>query len=656
MNTSFKDKFSSQLSDFLRRLRDDWKNRLPAPTSTLLRRNFDEKHYLKKNPDVAEAGMNPLRHFLTHGWQEARSPNQWFDFMLYAEKAEGLDISRKNPFLHLIESAQNKGQDPQLFYEATVEASISPRTLKSRKASVFPKIRIGPLDRSAIKRVGAEFDKAYYLEKNPDVAESGVDPLVHFMSIGWIEGRDPSEEFSVNYYLRNNQDICTSGVNPFDHFIKTRGKERWRKSMSVRGAEIVSRFTEGGDLKAYVDEAMALDPMVGFPRDKRVVTSPLVALGPLTKSAERIRSAVTKDYKYVILVPHIRMSGAARVAAIFATQLAKIAPPDEVLFVVTDGSEVQYSHWLPEDVAFLDLFQYIEGLPDPQRSLALIDLLRGLNAEHIININSRLAWNTLSLYGRQLKQEFNVISYLFTWDETPEGLRGGYPIQWLRKTCDFHHRILTDTKSLANDIQLRFGYDQDTAQYLYTPIESSEISAKKPQVADRPRVLWAGRFDRQKRLDLLIEIARQNPDIQFDVYGKSVLANETLSDYNPPGNINEMGTYTDFSEVLQTPYHAFVYTAQWDGLPTILLDVAQAKLPIIAPNVGGIAEIITTETGWLVEDYEDIGAYSKALGYVVSNTDDAEKRSSELVKLLSDKFSAKSYSDKMRKVLNLHET
>ncbi len=63
------------------------------------------------------------------------------------------------------------------------------------------------------------FDPAFYLKTYPDVAAGGVDPLDHFMSYGWREGRDPSPDFSVAAYLDAFPDVAASGANPFVHYL-----------------------------------------------------------------------------------------------------------------------------------------------------------------------------------------------------------------------------------------------------------------------------------------------------------------------------------------------------------------------------------------------------------------------------------------------------
>ncbi|MBD3842003.1 MAG: hypothetical protein IE909_08995 [Campylobacterales bacterium] len=65
------------------------------------------------------------------------------------------------------------------------------------------------------------FDVKYYLESYPDVAESKYNPLVHYMRIGWREGRNPNRHFNTIHYILNNLDVVTMQHNPLYHFVKS---------------------------------------------------------------------------------------------------------------------------------------------------------------------------------------------------------------------------------------------------------------------------------------------------------------------------------------------------------------------------------------------------------------------------------------------------
>jgi hypothetical protein len=65
------------------------------------------------------------------------------------------------------------------------------------------------------------FNATYYLNQNPDVRASGVDPLTHYEQIGWTEGRDPSDEFSTGTYLLANPDVAAAHVDPLLHYINS---------------------------------------------------------------------------------------------------------------------------------------------------------------------------------------------------------------------------------------------------------------------------------------------------------------------------------------------------------------------------------------------------------------------------------------------------
>ena len=69
------------------------------------------------------------------------------------------------------------------------------------------------------------FDEGWYLQQNPDVRQSGVDPLWHYLNYGWKEGRNPSAFFDGNRYLVKNANAASSKMNPLLHWVLFGQKE-----------------------------------------------------------------------------------------------------------------------------------------------------------------------------------------------------------------------------------------------------------------------------------------------------------------------------------------------------------------------------------------------------------------------------------------------
>jgi hypothetical protein len=51
------------------------------------------------------------------------------------------------------------------------------------------------------------FDREYYLKQYPEVARSGIDPVVHFLNVGAKEGKNPSPYFDTIYYARQLEQL-----------------------------------------------------------------------------------------------------------------------------------------------------------------------------------------------------------------------------------------------------------------------------------------------------------------------------------------------------------------------------------------------------------------------------------------------------------------
>ncbi len=103
---------------------------------------------------------------------------------------------------------------------------------------------------------GRDFDAAYYLAHNPDVAAAHLDPLRHYLDYGWKEGRDPSAFFSTAWYLNQNPDVAAAHVNPLLHYER----HGWRE-----GRDPGPKFSTAGYLAANPDVAAAgMDPLQHF--------------------------------------------------------------------------------------------------------------------------------------------------------------------------------------------------------------------------------------------------------------------------------------------------------------------------------------------------------------------------------------------------------
>jgi glycosyltransferase involved in cell wall biosynthesis len=71
------------------------------------------------------------------------------------------------------------------------------------------------------------------------------------------------------------------------------------------------------------------------------------------------------------------------------------------------------------------------------------------------------------------------------------------------------------------------------------------------------------------------------------------------------------GGYDDFARIVRQDHSAFVYTSAWDGLPNVLLEAASANLPIVAPDIGGIRDLIPMQR--LIRPVDDVGQYAHAI-------------------------------------------
>ena len=93
---------------------------------------FDAARYLRENPDVREAGVDPLDHYLGNGWKEGRTPNAAFEPGWYHDRYMDKSDDSMEPLAHylLIGAGQNlqpsKAVDMATYVGFSTNARLNP--------------------------------------------------------------------------------------------------------------------------------------------------------------------------------------------------------------------------------------------------------------------------------------------------------------------------------------------------------------------------------------------------------------------------------------------------------------------------------------------------------------------------------------------------
>jgi len=99
--------------------------------------------------------------------------------------------------------------------------------------------------KEALIRRSGLFDRDWYLARNPDVAEAGVDPARHYLLFGGFEGRDPSPNFSSRWYLETYSDVRQAAMNPLVHYLRF-GRREGRATKPQEESSPKMGLWEGG--------------------------------------------------------------------------------------------------------------------------------------------------------------------------------------------------------------------------------------------------------------------------------------------------------------------------------------------------------------------------------------------------------------------------
>lgn len=315
----------------------------------------------------------------------------------------------------------------------------------------------------------------------------------------------PNRIFRPREHVQLNLDLNEYGGFLFGHFLRHGLAERWLFSIGAVTGSIpdrpdgnntarfidtvlsipgqrdefmaLSAFRRSDLMRDLVREAVALEPEIGLSVPPRNYLAPWHdAWSLLLRDA--LDRLPARRYRAVVLIPFCKVGGTDYVAGILSQVLD--AMTGDVLVIQTDQDEFARPESFSDKADRLDLSDILKDVPAEVKSYLMYALLTRIRPAVIVNVNSRLAFDTFVRFGARLARVSQLFAYYFCADRTKDGTPAGYPVWYFANIFDsltevYAHEIrkmLTDpagrlTRATAR--HHRVGTRHSVAAYRDTP-------------------------------------------------------------------------------------------------------------------------------------------------------------------------------------------
>jgi GT2 family glycosyltransferase/glycosyltransferase involved in cell wall biosynthesis len=215
------------------------RDRREASVIESLSQFFDPVWYTARYTDVATTGLDPIVHFVHHGLTDNRDPNRFFASGWYLGQYPDVRASGMHPLVHYLQSGAAELRDPgpdfdaawyvnqhpdaaanPLLYHISIGQAHGHPTRPPTNGYKPPVSQPRPDEAGLIKAMDGFFDATWYQERYPDITDGGLEPIMHFIRHGIVEGRDPNRFFDNSWYLEHNPDVGASGRHPLVHYLE----------------------------------------------------------------------------------------------------------------------------------------------------------------------------------------------------------------------------------------------------------------------------------------------------------------------------------------------------------------------------------------------------------------------------------------------------
>jgi glycosyltransferase involved in cell wall biosynthesis len=263
----------------------------------------------------------------------------------------------------------------------------------------------------------------------------------------------------------------------------------------------------------------------------------------------------------------------------------------------------------------------------------LLDFIEDRNI-HIVHImNSKIGFRALP----SIKAGFpniSTVAQFHCFDYLEDGKRVGYPYDVPRQYdsyVDFYNVV---SHNLKHEILELFPYIRgEKFKVIYCCVDTNKFrpdmvqadpSIMEHRQGDKLNILFIGRLDRQKQPLVMAKVARELKKLGLPfvihILGEGSLESQKkellryIEENDLSGDIKMHGDQPLESMVSwYVVGDVLLMTSAWEGIPVVLYEAMSMKLVCIAPDVGGISELLSNDHGYLIKDREDIQSYVNAV-------------------------------------------
>jgi len=342
---------------------------------------------------------------------------------------------------------------------------------------------------------------------------------------------------------------------------------------------------------------------------------------------------VKNDQRHIgFILPFAGFGGAERAVYALATRLKKRHWVPHLF--VTHHSQIE----LP--IEYTDTFTTIDFLSDSEVNFEGhydrywgTKLTQWTQKRQHKRVISRLCWLDVvincqsadlnNIMGSLQELGVKTISYVHVVDHTLSGRSVGHPFQALAYeyayqlilTCSKQMKIWFQSVGIPRAKLLQLpnapGYDIDSK------VISQVLTIRKNRLKTLSvnsftlRILFLGRFDRQKGMDRLIRLieacSAERLPVDWRVIGKSVLNDSDINlapieQYieSPITNAEGLTSIYSWADILFLP-------SRWEGVPLSILESMRLGCVPIATNVGAVHEIVSHDKNGILLDNTEQG-------------------------------------------------